>query len=57
MPWGLNLFGRNLLLWGRCALTLLDDLLGLLSDSSVPQEPPLTLLADLTLQVMLFRDL
>lgn len=28
---------------------LLDDLLSLLPDSSVPQEPPLTLLADLTL--------
>lgn len=42
---------------GHCVLTLLDDLLGLLSDSSVPQEPPLTFLADLTLQVMLFRDL
>lgn len=39
------------------SLTLLDDLLGLLPDTSVAQEPPLPLLANLALQVMLFWDL
>lgn len=38
-------------------LTLLDELLRLLPDTGVPQKPPLPLLADLTLQVMLFRNL
>lgn len=42
---------------GRGKLTLLDDLLGLLPDPSVAQEPPLPLLADLALQVMFFWDL
>ena len=39
------------------SLTLLDDLLGLLPDSGITQEPPLSLLADLALQVVLFWDL
>lgn len=38
-------------------LTLLDELLRLLPDAGVSQKPPLPLLADLTLQVMLFWDL
>lgn len=38
-------------------LTLLDELLRLLPDARVAQKPPLALLADLTLQVVLFRDL
>lgn len=41
----------------RTPLTLLDELLRLLPDTGVPQKPPLPLLADLTLQVMLFRNL
>jgi hypothetical protein len=45
----LSVCGRGCSPGRRGALTLLDDLLSLLPDSSVPQEPPLTLLADLTL--------
>lgn len=41
----------------RGALTLLNDLLGLLPDPGVAQEPPLPLFADLALQVVLLRDL
>lgn len=42
---------------GRGALTLLNDLLGLLPDPGVAQEPPFPLLADLALQVVLLWDL
>lgn len=44
--------------WARGkSLTLLDDLLGLLPDTSIAQKPPLSLLANLALQVMFFWDL
>lgn len=49
--------GAGQLPGARGPLTLLDDLLRLLPDAGVAQEPPLSLLADLALQVVLFWDL
>lgn len=52
----LEVLDRRSCLEGR-VLTFLDDLLRLLPDTGVAEKPPLSLLADLALQVVLFWNL